>query len=133
MEPLRFEIVQRTNEPLEVTLPFAWVASQWPLPEGSYFHAEIRSRRDSADDKLAFASNANPQNLSPAPMTQLWDAAATTLYLALFAPQSAIEGLARTAPYTMDIRLVRPRPGAENRIDIIAEGSVKIMEGVTRD
>ncbi len=133
MRPLIFAIRQRTNEPFEITLPFKWVASQWPLPDGSYFQSDIREQRNSPSEALTFASNSNPQNLYPPPMSLLWDAATTTLHLSLFAPQSAVAALARPSPYAMDIRLVRPRVGASDRVDIIADGSVKIIEGVTRD
>lgn len=133
MRPLIFTIRQRTNEPFEITLPFKWVASQWPLPDGSYFQSDIRTARDAVAEVMTFSSNSNPNNLSPSPMTMLWDGAKTMLFLALFAPQGVVASLARPSPYVMDIRLVRPRAGGlADRVDIIAEGTVKIIEGVTR-
>jgi len=130
--PLYFTIEQRTNENFEVTFPFKWIASQWPLPEGSYFESHIRDYPQANSAVLTFNTNSNPANTAPVPLSYLYDANTTTLYLTFFAPVSNIEPLEKISSYSMDIKLVRTRVGLDNHIDILADGTVKIKEGITR-
>lgn len=131
-KPIIFSIKSFSNENLETTLTFKWIASQWPLPSGSYFEADIRDEHGSEESVVSFASINSPRT-SARQLTTVYDATANILYLGIFAPKSAVENLGRTRPYVMDVLLVRPRGTGEPRRDVIGKGYVEIKQGVTHD
>lgn len=130
--PIKFAITTLSNENLETTLAFKWVASQWPLPAGSYFEADIRDERGSSGTVVSFASINSPRT-SARQLTTVYDSTTNILYIGVFAPKSALANFGRTEPYVMDVLLVRPRGTGEPRRDVIGEGYVTIKQGVTHD
>ncbi len=129
-KPVNFAREVINNENLETAFPFKWLASQWPLPEGSYFEMDVRANPD-APAVLSFASVNSPRK-GVMSIDTLYDATRNVLQLGVLAPKQAIEPLARGQHYLFDIRLTRPRGSEAPRVDVIASGFFLIKKGVTR-
>lgn len=128
--PLNFALTAFTNENLETSMPVPWLASQWPLPAGSYFEMDVRANVDEPP-VLTFSSENSPRT-GTRPIHTLYDQTKNVLYLGILATKDAIEGLASPRHYVFDIRLVRPRGSSEPRVDVIGQGFLVIRKGVTR-
>ena len=129
-KPVNFARDVLSNENLETAFPFKWLASQWPLPEGSYFEMDVRASAE-GPAVLSFASENSPR-AGARSIDTLYDATRNVLQLGVLAPRQVIEPLARSQHFIFDIRLTRPRGSETPRVDIIGTGFLMIKKGVTR-
>lgn len=130
-EPSVFNFNVYSNENFEISLAFPWILSQWPLPDGSYFDIDIRSKIDDVQSILSFASENSPRTTAR-DITIYFDRNRRIVILGLFAPQSLIANLSRDEKYLIDVRLTRPRGTSDPRVDVIGRGFISILKGVTR-
>ena len=125
--PLEFSLAQYSNEPLRVSVPFPWLADQWPLPPGSRFSSDLRRARGDPDILLHLQSDDSS-------IIATWDAVNTRVLLTFEAPMDDLAGIETPLRLYGDVVLERPRPGsAAPRRDVIGVYDFLLTAGLTYD
>ncbi len=126
--PMQFTLTQRANEPVSVTVPFPWLANQWPLPLGSRIKSSLRAAAGDVNVVMSFSTRDGSLITS-------FDAANTQMrltYRDIHLRRLAYQpSLVRADPYFGDVVLWRPQVAADPRIDVIGQFTLLMLPGFT--